>query len=523
MTPDSTLQHGLGRPEFITFTGVDAWTDPAGLAQLGSEYPIEWGILFSTQRQGVDPRYPAREVIQRLVQELPLRWAAHLCGADARAVLEAGASPHDDLLAAHFQRCQINTADPGAQPALVAQWAQEVNVRAILQCRSSFPRVSATDMLFDASGGRGIVPTDWPTAVRTTFCGYAGGLSPENVAQALAVIGTRADKFWLDMESGVRDENDRFSLGKCRAVCEAVYGPPTKAAAGGAIRAREILRETREALQFANDSPGGPISDTIWMLHQPQTVFDAIDEAIEVLSEAAGEPAQSSGHPTAGAGARSTQGQLFPAVTLNARQVRTVLTFAHPDEADLDQEETEISIGWRPAGKDSDGADAPEGYYVWLADYPQEGALYLDPDHGDLRPAAAAPALVVSPSLQTRMLEELRNVVRQAESNPFLAAGMLVEHHSNIRAVIADADAHAEAAPAVETDQPLAPAECAVLDRILEGFADCGQTEESHATLLDFTRRGYLECERFAPTDKAHQALQEWRASTRPLIRAEES
>ena len=27
-----------------------------------------------------------------------------------------------------------------------------------------------------------------------------------------------------DMESGVRDERDRFDINKCRAVCEAVYG-----------------------------------------------------------------------------------------------------------------------------------------------------------------------------------------------------------------------------------------------------------------------------------------------------------
>ena len=33
-------------------------------------------------------------------------------------------------------------------------------------------------------------------------------------------------------------------------------------------------------------------------------------------------------------------------------------------------------------------------------------------------------------------VEELRNVVAQAESNPFLAVGMLVEHHSNIRATL---------------------------------------------------------------------------------------
>lgn len=42
----------------------------------------------------------------------------------------------------------------------------------------------------------------------------------------------------------------------------------------------EALKEAREALQFANDSPGGAISDTIWMMHRPETLFDFMDAAI---------------------------------------------------------------------------------------------------------------------------------------------------------------------------------------------------------------------------------------------------
>jgi hypothetical protein len=38
------------------------------------------------------------------------------------------------------------------------------------------------------------------------------------------IIGSRASRYWIDMESGVRDDQDKFSLAKCRAVCEAVYG-----------------------------------------------------------------------------------------------------------------------------------------------------------------------------------------------------------------------------------------------------------------------------------------------------------
>jgi hypothetical protein len=211
------------RPEFITFTGVDDDTDPAGLVQLADDYPVEFGLLFSPKRQGLEPRYPKIETIEWLLSELPLRWAAHLCGADARSVIEVGHSQHDRLLA-NFHRVQINTTDPKAQPSLIGNWAARRNVRAILQCCGDFPRVASVDVLFDASGGRGIEAKVWPVAARTTFCGYAGGLKPENVAQAVQIIGQQGVRYWIDMESGVRDERDRFSLEKCRAVCEAVYG-----------------------------------------------------------------------------------------------------------------------------------------------------------------------------------------------------------------------------------------------------------------------------------------------------------
>lgn len=212
------------KPAFITFTGADDETDPAGMVRLADDYPIEWGLLFSPKRQGIEPRYPSMRTIEWLVGELPLRWSAHLCGADARSVIYAGESQHEKLLDHYFERSQINTADPNVQPTVIGNWAAKLNLRAILQCRGLFPRVCSVDVLFDASGGRGIEPATWPWAVNTTFCGYAGGLRPENVAAAVAVMGERAGNYWIDMESGVRDERDRFSLAKCRAVCEAVYG-----------------------------------------------------------------------------------------------------------------------------------------------------------------------------------------------------------------------------------------------------------------------------------------------------------
>lgn len=211
------------KPEFITFTGVDADTDPAGLVLLADDYPVEFGILFSPKRQGVEPRYPELSKVDWFTEELPLAWAAHLCGQDARDWIDSDLCQHD---LSGFQRVQINTANPHIQPSGIGNSAAKRNLRAILQCRGEFPRVASVDVLYDLSGGRGVVATDWPVAVNTTLCGYAGGLGPENVAHAVRVISTKASRYWIDMESGVRDDQDRFDLNKCRAVCEAVYGPP---------------------------------------------------------------------------------------------------------------------------------------------------------------------------------------------------------------------------------------------------------------------------------------------------------
>lgn len=214
----------MSLPEFITFTGVDDFTDPAGMVALSDQYPIEWGILFSPKKQGKGGRYPAMNTIDWLFNELPLRYSAHLCGGDAREVIETGYSRHEHLLRSFCGRAQINTANPNVQPPLIKNWSATVDLRAILQCRGPFPPVHSVDVLFDASGGRGIVPGYWPCATETTFCGYAGGLRPSNVADAVRLIGQRASRYWIDMETGVRDESDRFSLDLCRKVCEAVYG-----------------------------------------------------------------------------------------------------------------------------------------------------------------------------------------------------------------------------------------------------------------------------------------------------------
>jgi len=67
---------------------------------------------------------------------------------------------------------------------------------------------------------------------------------------------------------------------EARALLSAPVVKAEQLAAGQVPDLAKTLREVRESLQFANDSPNGPINDTIWMMHIPVTLFDYIDNVL---------------------------------------------------------------------------------------------------------------------------------------------------------------------------------------------------------------------------------------------------
>lgn len=212
-------------PNFITFTGADDHTSIEGMHALARVYPIEWGILFSTKQQGTG-RYPSFDFLNKLARSGPSRLclSAHLCGSYSRSLIEFGYTGLENPIASFFVRAQINTSDSAVRPRRIRDWAARLNVTPILQCQAEFPADPAVQWLYDVSGGRGISPPKWLPSRDEGQYGYAGGLNPQNVSQAVASIGAIAKNYWIDMETGVRNEDDKFDLGLCRAVCEAVYG-----------------------------------------------------------------------------------------------------------------------------------------------------------------------------------------------------------------------------------------------------------------------------------------------------------
>lgn len=207
-------------PEFITFTGADDHTDVGEMQALSKRYPIEWGILFSPSRQGIDPRYPGGDAQSRFLWS-GLRLAAHLCGGHSRAIMEGQSLvPGIPVDLGYFKRIQINHGGPN--PRRIEAFRKGWGPRCIAQTRAErFPRDTSLDWLFDASCGRGVTPAAWPP-YPGRLVGYAGGIGPDNVASVIAQINA-SGPYWVDMESGVRTDN-RFDLSLCRRVCEAVYG-----------------------------------------------------------------------------------------------------------------------------------------------------------------------------------------------------------------------------------------------------------------------------------------------------------
>lgn len=212
-------------PDLVVITGLDDQTNLDRVAAISARYPVEWGILFSPEAQGLHPRFPSMETVSRVIanrRRLGLRTAAHLCGGHAKAIMDGA---HKAVMLPGFSRVQVNHARPDpdaldafarANPTLgvIAQWRDP----------TSFPAERRFfSWLYDLSGGRGEAPTAWPTNPTAARVGYAGGIDPDTVATVLATVAPLSPAgYWLDMESGVRTD-DRLDLDKVERVLAAAF------------------------------------------------------------------------------------------------------------------------------------------------------------------------------------------------------------------------------------------------------------------------------------------------------------
>mmetsp|Transcript_23603 Transcript_23603/g.84238 ORF Transcript_23603/g.84238 Transcript_23603/m.84238 type:complete len:993 (+) Transcript_23603:109-3087(+) len=245
----------------VGLCGVDDTVDPSLLSAIGSKWPrAELGVLIRPGKEGT-PRYPTRQWLEKFAKAArrtspPVRMAAHLCGSACDAVLRGDFSfVIGTLVPWGFRRVQLNaTASNGCaiDSAGLATAAQTVRaacnaipeVEWIIQANEETKvlweaivalgdaRPSNVAVLWDASCGQGVTldASTCPAPSPGLLAGYAGGITPANVAAVVASLRAGVAKgtsIWIDMESGLRsqyagDLSERFDVHKAWAVCAAL-------------------------------------------------------------------------------------------------------------------------------------------------------------------------------------------------------------------------------------------------------------------------------------------------------------
>ena len=225
----------------VSLTGPDDKTDIGALAALAERFPfVEWALLYVPHNEGT-PRNPTRTWREAFFNaNVKGSSAVHLCGSLAFNELLAGTLPADILRA---DRLQLNVNArrrefTDEQVLEIYKRSLKLGPDIILQRHADTANLinqflaglSASDaervhVLLDESKGTGLAPASWsrPASLEGVYCGFAGGVGPHNAAvtlHMLRAIHAPDEPWWVDMESGIRTENE-FDMAKAQAVLEA--------------------------------------------------------------------------------------------------------------------------------------------------------------------------------------------------------------------------------------------------------------------------------------------------------------
>lgn len=244
---------------YMGFCGIDDSVPAGMLLMLSTHYRfIEWGVLLRKEMEG-QPRYATQAYLNEVVDMNKaaggiMNLAGHLCGNRCQQVLDGDWSYVADLLSMGFKRVQVNATtangvslSPDVIPGYIENLRKCMRAVAemefIVQCNDETkpiwealvaapePNMST---LQDASCGMGTKIEHFPAPTNGIPSGYAGGISPANIAEILqkAVDVSRSNTdyrpAWIDMESGLRSKvsknttelHDVFSIEKCFLCAE---------------------------------------------------------------------------------------------------------------------------------------------------------------------------------------------------------------------------------------------------------------------------------------------------------------
>jgi hypothetical protein len=214
----------------LTLTGADERTSLEFLAHLAARFDfVEIGLLWSADPEERH-RYPAREWLAGAIAELRRRCSAHVCG---RAARQSALWINETAAALRLAgRVQLNGC---VLPSELLR-ATELYGAVITQHQPAHPDYTALAvhghaLLVDASAGRGLLPAAWERPLTRQPVGFAGGLTPENLAGQLPRIHIaaasnpclegefRPGEWWVDLETGLRDADDWFDPRRAWDAC----------------------------------------------------------------------------------------------------------------------------------------------------------------------------------------------------------------------------------------------------------------------------------------------------------------
>ena len=226
---------------YVTITGADDSVRPQAVIDRAIKYPFaEWGFLMAENHFG-QPRFPSEKWIVEFnflhgLCGHSFNTSAHLCGSWVKSLVVDGKVTIPGWMFALLKpigRIQLNfhaekypKVSKDFTKALLELQVHIGQKQFIFQ----FDKVNEKLMydaikdgidavpLFDESGGTGVLPKEWRAPIDKMLCGYAGGLSPDNIRQQLESIEkvtTSRNEIWIDMETMVRSgDNKQFEISK---------------------------------------------------------------------------------------------------------------------------------------------------------------------------------------------------------------------------------------------------------------------------------------------------------------------
>lgn len=226
----------------VTVTGASDGIQPKQMLDIQRMFPhVEFGILLSKKYSlgNGNGRFPSATWLRELAEfsrEHKLNMSGHLCGAWVDDVFQGKWPDLSEIsinLDGAFQRFQLNThgqATPiefnafnyvlndldNAHQKVIFQLDDRDGTKAAHHYASTATISYRTTIagLFDLSHGAGVLPEQWPQPIPGLACGYAGGLSPKNLPDQMALIERAcggADT-WIDAETHLMSAHGGFGL-----------------------------------------------------------------------------------------------------------------------------------------------------------------------------------------------------------------------------------------------------------------------------------------------------------------------